>query len=101
MLENLTKNLSLSYNATGIAEFPLCQDDAEWIVEDWFYDGQVPLVDWGTLNFTAVSATVEGGSTFGPDNAIVLDMEPFGQSSPETKTTVKHDVVSVQYIGPH
>lgn len=66
-LENLTtgKSASKTMSAPGS---PLCLKDADWIVEDF---GQKNLANFGTVDFTAASATSSAGDSDPAGSTIV------------------------------
>jgi hypothetical protein len=73
----------------------LCEQDAEWIVEDFESGGSlVPFANFGTVTFTGASAKTASGSV-GPGSAILIDIQQNGkvltQSSVSgSSVTVKH-----------
>ena len=75
----------------------LCQENAEWIVEDYEEGGElVPLADWGTVTFTGASAGLASGST-GPSGATIINMEQ--SSGVLTDVTVSGSEVQIAYTG--
>ena len=59
---------------------PLCEQDAEWIVEDYTRNGQlVPFVDFDHVTFTGASAGGPILGPFGPGGAKVVDMQQDGR----------------------
>ncbi|KAI0350815.1 aspergillopepsin [Trametes cingulata] len=76
----------------------LCQENAEWIVEDFEENGGlVPLANWGTVTFTGVSAGTASGSTT-PAGATIIDMEQNGRQL--TSVSASSSSVTVTYTGP-
>ncbi|KAI0738297.1 acid proteinase [Daedaleopsis nitida] len=76
----------------------LCQENAEWIVEDFSEGGGlVPLANWGTVTFTGVSAGTSSG-TASPAGATIINMEQNGRVL--TSVSTSGSQVSVQYTGP-
>ncbi|KAJ6439234.1 reverse transcriptase [Purpureocillium lavendulum] len=56
-IENLTSGKSVSKTFRSETAYPLCETDAEWIVEDFKSGGKlVSLLNWGTLKFTETTA---------------------------------------------
>jgi len=56
-IENLTSGKSVTKTFKSETSYPLCETDAEWIVEDFKSGGKlVPLLDWGTIKFTDTAA---------------------------------------------
>ncbi|KAI0366223.1 concanavalin A-like lectin/glucanase [Pilatotrama ljubarskyi] len=47
---------------------------AEWIMEDFFWYGQVPLADFGSIDFTEASAITSAGRTVGLTDGIVVNL---------------------------
>ena len=76
----------------------LCQQNAEWIVED-FSEGNslVPLANWGTVTFTGVSAGLASGSET-PSGATIINMEQNGRVL--TSVSSSSSSVTVEYTGP-
>ena len=76
----------------------LCQENAEWIVED-FEEGSslVPLANWGTVTFTGASATT-GSGTMSPSGATIINMEQNGRVL--TSASASGSSVTVEYTGP-
>ena len=76
----------------------LCQENAEWIVED-FSEGNslVPLANWGTVTFTGVSAGLASGSET-PSGATIINMEQNGRVL--TSVSASSSSVTVEYTGP-
>ncbi|PIL34607.1 hypothetical protein GSI_03386 [Ganoderma sinense ZZ0214-1] len=76
----------------------LCQENAEWIVED-FSEGSslVPLANWGTVTFTGVSAGLASGSQ-SPSGATIINMEQSGRVL--TSVSSSSSSVTVEYTGP-
>ncbi|EIW52514.1 aspergillopepsin [Trametes versicolor FP-101664 SS1] len=72
----------------------LCEQDAEWIVED-FEEGNslVPLANWGTVTFTG--ATANGAA---PSGATIINMEQNGRVL--TSASTSGSTVTVAYTGP-
>ncbi|KAJ6782479.1 hypothetical protein PWT90_07885 [Aphanocladium album] len=61
-IENLTTGKSVSHTFRSETAYPLCESDAEWIVEDFSSNNQpVPLVNWGTISFTDTIAKGSNG----------------------------------------
>jgi len=93
MLENLTNG------QTGFTQvsstYPLCQQNAEWIVED-FDDGDgnmLPFANFGTVTFT--DAVAIGKETYTADGATVCDIE---QDQVLTSVSIDGSSVTVTYV---
>jgi hypothetical protein len=78
----------------------MCQQDVEWIVEDFAIQGPstYPLANYGTVKFTNTVATMNSGSGIGSNNAdiwVTLD----SNSNPLSSTTLNSDgTVSISYV---
>ena len=75
----------------------LCQENAEWIVED-FEEGNslVPFANFGTVTFTGASAGTAGGGSVGPGGANTIDIEQNGQVL--TSVSTGGSSVTVSYV---
>ncbi|KIL61680.1 hypothetical protein M378DRAFT_82243 [Amanita muscaria Koide BX008] len=87
-----TVSKSLSY-----PEYPLCEQDAEWIIEDFSSGGGlVPLCDFGTVTFTNAYAYTNDGGILTPCGATELDIE---QGSVLTSVSESSScAVTVRYV---
>ncbi|RDX44809.1 concanavalin A-like lectin/glucanase [Lentinus brumalis] len=65
----------------------LAFQNAEWIMEDFFSDGQVPLADFGSIVFTGASAKTNAGTTVDLKNATAINLVVDGK----TRTNVSID----------
>ncbi|KAF3764100.1 hypothetical protein M406DRAFT_260106 [Cryphonectria parasitica EP155] len=78
VIENLTTGQTVSETFTGVTDGSLCEENAEWIVEDFEECGTtcefVPFADFGTVTFTSVSA-IASGTTVTPAEATISDIE--------------------------
>lgn len=75
---------------------PLCQKNAEWIVEDFMDNGvDVPFCDFGTVAFEGASATTTGGKKVSPLGAQVFIIEKNGEDM--TSVKVSSDSVTISY----
>lgn len=87
--KKVTKELSSSY--------PLCEQDAEWVVEDFEMDGSlVPFADFGTITFTNATATGSSGKSYTPSDATITDIEQGNEVL--TSVSISGDTVTVKYI---
>lgn len=76
----------------------LCEQDAEWIVEDFVYsDRQVPLADFGNIIFTEAEATMVNGTTAGPKFADARILDLLLNGTVYTQTSVDDSSVTVKY----
>ena len=58
----------------------LCQQNAEWIVEDYSENNEpVPFCNFGTVEFTNAYATTTAGGRVTPDGAKMIVMQSNGQ----------------------
>ncbi|KZT03722.1 uncharacterized protein LAESUDRAFT_814569 [Laetiporus sulphureus 93-53] len=74
VIENLTTGQTVTEDLTS--SYALCEENAEWIVEDYEEgDSLVAFADFGTVTFTNAVATEASGSTVGPDDATLIDIE--------------------------
>ena len=70
----------------------LCQENAEWIVEDFEEGGgMVPFANFGTVTFGGATAQTSAGNSYGPDSGTQIDIVQNGQ----TLTSVSDDGSSV------
>ncbi len=71
LVENLTNKQTVEHELSST--HPLCQESAEWIVEDFSFanNSLVPFNDFGTVIFTDAFALTAGGEIFTPDGAII------------------------------
>jgi len=93
-IENLTTGKSVSRSVTSSSR--LCQQDAEWIVED-FEEGSslVPFASFTPVTFTDVSASTSSGGSDTPAGAVLIDLVQNGKtlataSASSNSVTVSH-----------
>lgn len=73
-IENKTNGQKVSQSISSTT--PLCQQDAEWIVEDYGVNGsEVAFDNFGTVVFTDSSATKADGTTVTPFTAALYDIQ--------------------------
>ncbi|KAI0325218.1 putative aspergillopepsin [Cubamyces sp. BRFM 1775] len=78
--------------------YALCEENAEWIVEDYSVNGGlVPFANFGTVTFTDASATT-GSGTVGPAGAQIIDIVANGAVI--TSASAGSSSVTVSYTGP-
>ena len=78
--------------------YPLCQQDAEWIVEDFDIGSEmVPFADFGTVTFTGAAAQRSGLPEEGPENAGIVDIWQSG-SGVLTDVSIDGSSVTVTYL---
>lgn len=96
VIENITNGQKVSQSITSSS--PLCQTNAEWIVEDFDEGGfPVPLANFGTVTFTGAQATAEQGDSVGPDGATIFTMVT--ESGDGATAEVDSSSVTVTYQG--
>jgi len=95
VIKNNTKGTSVSKTISSTAA--LCEENAEWIVED-FEEGSslVPLANWGTVTFNNAKATFVNGSTIGPASATLIDLKQ--GSTVYSSVSVTSTSVTVTYV---
>ncbi len=77
-IDNLTTGQSVSQHLSS--SFALCEQDAEWIVEDYEEGGSlVPICDFGNIQFTDAYATTANGTRIYPPNGIIVEIEQNGK----------------------
>lgn len=100
-VENLSTGVTVTHTFSGESD-ALCEENAEWIVEDFTeVDGDeeylVALVDFGTVTFTDAYATTSSG-TVGLTDATTIDMVSEDDDSVEATTTLGgSESVSITY----
>ncbi|EIW83513.1 acidic protease 1 [Coniophora puteana RWD-64-598 SS2] len=93
VIENTTTGKKVSKALTSSSA--LCEQDAEWIVEDFEEGGGlVPFANFGTVTFSDATATTGSGSV-SPDGATVIDIKQ--GSTQLTQTTISGNKVTVKY----
>ena len=92
VITNKSKNQSVTQILTSSAA--LCEQDAEWIVED-FEEGSslVQFADFGTVTFSGAGAHTPNG-TVGPANANRIEIY---QNEILTETTGDDTSITVKY----
>lgn len=74
----------------------LCEENAEWIVEDFDEEGgQVPFANFGTVTFTNASATTSSG-VVGPGPATIIDIQQHNRVL--TDVNVDNNDVTIKYV---
>ncbi|KZV64581.1 hypothetical protein PENSPDRAFT_162832 [Peniophora sp. CONT] len=75
IIENTTTGKKVSHTFKNQTQ-PLCETNAEWIVEDFESNGsQVDFANFDTVKFADAKATLIDGSTVGPTGADILDIK--------------------------
>ena len=86
-----SKSSTVSYKS-----YPLCEKDAEWIVEDFYYgDSTVHLVDWNTVTFTDAVAKTSSKSV-APTSGYTFDLEQSGKIL--SSSTLGSSSVTIKYV---
>ena len=79
------------------SSYALCEQDAEWIVEDFEEGGSLVLfADFGTVTFSDCSASGLDGS-YGLSDANILEIEQTGGPQPATLVTISGSDITVKY----
>jgi hypothetical protein len=78
-LTNSRTGQTVSHTFTGQGDNPLCEENAEWIVED-FSDGGglVPFANFGTITFTGTQA-VQDGAEVDSSGSSIFDINQNGK----------------------
>ncbi|OSD01726.1 concanavalin A-like lectin/glucanase [Trametes coccinea BRFM310] len=85
--------------APPLANSQLALQSVEWIMEDFFWYGQVPLANFGSIHFTNTSAKTGAGTTVGLSNATIIDLVLSGDDEPRTATTIDSDSsATISYV---
>ncbi|EIW78784.1 hypothetical protein CONPUDRAFT_166706 [Coniophora puteana RWD-64-598 SS2] len=93
VIENTTNGQSVTQQLTSSSA--LCEQDAEWIVEDFSVNGGlVAFANFGSVTFTGATATT-GSGTVTPNGATIYDIQQNGQTL--TTTTINGNDVTVAY----
>ncbi|KAJ0165685.1 Aspergillopepsin-2 [Colletotrichum tanaceti] len=97
-IKNLTTGQQVTHRFTR-APSPLCETNAEWVVEAFQEDGkQVTLVNFGTVTFKNAAATGSGGSV----SAAGAGLSDISANSGQTvlaASSVNGSTVTVKYVG--
>jgi len=75
-IENLTQNQVVSSPVDSTTA--LCQQNAEWIVEDYAAGGLVQFDDFGTVRFMEAMAATENHTVVGPQGATMYEIQQNG-----------------------
>lgn len=98
-IENLTTGETVTETFKSESD-ALCEYDAEWIVEDFEECSDtscelVPFGDFGTIEFTAASATIDGVATT-PAGSSIIDIEQ--SSTVLTNCAASGSTVTCTYV---
>ncbi len=95
VIENLTSGQQVS--KTLSSTHALCEQNAEWIVEDYEQGGSlVPFCDFGTVAFTNAYATTTSGSHITPNGATIIDIEQ--NNKVLTSVSENSNGVTISYV---
>ncbi|KAF7981803.1 hypothetical protein HWV62_31907 [Athelia sp. TMB] len=96
VIENVTKGKTVTKSITSSSA--LCQEDAEWIVEDYEEGSSlVQFANFGTVAFTGAVATTNAGATYGPSSATdTIDIEQ--NNKVLTSVSTSSSGVTVKYV---
>ncbi|KAG6845249.1 hypothetical protein H0H87_011984 [Tephrocybe sp. NHM501043] len=95
VITNKTTGKTVSKSLTSTAA--LCEQNAEWIVEDFESGGSlVPFANFGTVSFTSASATTSSGTTVGPSGSTLIDIEQNGEVL--TSVSTSSSGVTISYV---
>ncbi|KUI61454.1 Aspergillopepsin-2 [Cytospora mali] len=97
VIENSTTGKSVTHTFSS-TEGDLCQENAEWIVED-FEEGLslVPFADFDEVEFTDAYTTKSSGTTETPASADILDIRQSGEVL--TSCSASGETVTCTYTG--
>jgi len=77
-IDNLTTGQHVSQPVSS--SYALCEQDAEWIVEDYEEGGSlVPICDFGKIQFTDAYATTANGTRVYPPTGTIVEIEQSGK----------------------
>lgn len=97
-IDNLSTGQSVThtFSEPGL-QLPLCEQNAEWIVEDFLQNGsQVPLANFGTVTFSNATA-IDNGKEVGPSGAQIFDIKQNGKILTHSSDTANS--ITIQYVG--
>lgn len=94
-IENLSNGQSGGKRLGSV--YPICQENAEWIVEDYSdYKGNLlPFANFTTVTFDNAMA-IGNGSTYTPDGAAIFDIQQNGQTL--TSVSTHGSSVTITYV---
>lgn len=96
MVENRTKGQTATYTYSEQSTHPLCEYNAEWIVEAYDEGGDLlPFFAFDTIAFTGASATTADGVEVDTSGATLFDIQ---RTEVLTSTTASDSTVTVDYI---
>lgn len=98
-VENLTQDRTINHTFTSSEVLsPICQTDAEWIVEDYYENFDfVEFADFGTVEFTDASAVTSAG-TIGVTDAEVFDIEQDDEGIRTNSSITGSSTLAVSWI---
>lgn len=95
-LINNSKGKSVTKSITS--PYALCEQDAEWIVEDFEEgSGLVPFADFGTVIFTNAEAITNNGTVVYPSEGTVIE-QASASGQVITKVSTSESSISISYV---
>ncbi|KAG6914936.1 hypothetical protein DXG01_014373 [Tephrocybe rancida] len=95
VITNKTTGKTVSKSLTSTAA--LCEENAEWIVEDFEEDGSlVPFANFGKVTFSSATATTTSGTTVGPSGSTIIDIQQSGKIL--TSVSTSSSGVTISYV---
>ena len=95
VITNNSKGKTVTKSITSSSA--LCEQDAEWIVEDFMENDEVvPFANFGSVVFTVAEATTKKSGTVGPTGSNTFDTEQNGVILTNVSTSTSS--VSVVYV---
>ena len=85
-----------SVTSTVSSSAALCEQDAEWIVEDFFYgDSVTHLADWQTITWTGAVAKTASTSV-APSSGYTVDLDQSGKIL--SSSSLSSSSVTIKYV---
>ena len=95
-ITNKSTGKTVSHTFSG--QPSLCEEDAEWIVEDFSVGGKlVPFANFSKVEFTDATAHTPAGKTVGPAGATLIDL--VHNNKIIAKGSTGSHSVTVSYVG--
>ncbi|KIL61663.1 hypothetical protein M378DRAFT_82209 [Amanita muscaria Koide BX008] len=95
VIQNLSNGQTVT-QSLSYPQYPLCEQNAEWIVEDFSSGGGlVPFCDFGTVTFTNAVAYMNGGGSITPNGATEIDIQ---QGTVLTSVSESASGVTIKYV---
>ncbi|KAG6374806.1 peptidase G1 [Boletus reticuloceps] len=98
IIENVSTGQSVRQQLqAGRSGYPLCQQNAEWLLEDFFLNyTQVPLSNFSMVTFTDAKAVGNDSRIYTPQGAIISDIKQDGQVL--TSVSVNDSSVTINHV---